>query len=242
MRLQLVRALRPMGDGQAEEARQSRSSRCPGPGLQARAGTLPSARRCRRRPAGRAGSVRAAGPVRGSGQPALVRPFGGVLQDGVHDWSGVGSDGRRMGRDRRSASRRRRRGNAPEAPLPRSAGSPEGRSASCRVSPCKFGLPSSQRACCAQPPRSISSRWKAVSAASSVRPSRSAARRMARSAVSGAAATWAQKPVRPGDFRRQVMRRPFPPGGKGALPRARASTAPGPGRSTPPPTGRSSGR
>ena len=65
------------------------------------------------------------------------------------------------------------------------------------VPPLSSASHSSQRACCAQPPRSISRRWKAVSAASSVRPSRSAARRMARSGVSGALATCEQKPVRP---------------------------------------------
>ena len=55
----------------------------------------------------------------------------------------------------------------------------------------------SHRACCAQPPRSTSSRWNTDSAASCDTPSASAAHRVARAGVSGAAATSAAKPASP---------------------------------------------
>ncbi len=62
---------------------------------------------------------------------------------------------------------------------------------------------------------------KAVSAAASLRLSCSATRRIARSGVSGAFATWAQKPDSPAIFWRQVMQGPIPPAEKAERPGGR---------------------
>ena len=105
------------------------------------------------------------------------------------------------------------------------------------VPPVSSACHNSQRACCDQPPRSSSSRWKAVSAASAGRSRRSAARRMARSALSGASATWAQKPSSPAisgvrscvAHSRQAAKAPWPGrGDQSACPRSKWPAAQSP--------------